>query len=95
MTCILNYVNENNIPVNKNSIKIFKATALLILLKRYQNIYGNKIYNDFKKEEYYNFNLSLYEIIFLKDFKLILWKIRLFNVYYSFKTKLLVLKNNN
>ena len=101
MTCILNYINENNISVNKNSIKIFKATALLVLLKRYQSIYGNKIYNDFKKEEYYNFNLSLYEIMFLKDFslnykiKLILWKMRLFNIYYNFKTRKLVLKSNN
>ena len=94
MSNILKYVEENNIPSNSNSIKIFKVTGLLVLLKRYQRIYGNKIYTDFKDEIYYKFNLNLIDIVFLRNFKLsykiklILWKLKLFNIYYDFKLKL-------
>ncbi|WP_066890482.1 glycosyltransferase family 2 protein [Clostridium nigeriense] len=94
MTSVKKYIEENNIEINENSFKTFKAHILSYFIYHYTNESLNNNYNSFKKSDYYKLNISFKDFLFLKDLshkdklRIILWKLRIFNFIKKVKRKL-------
>jgi len=85
MKSIITYIEENNINVNKYSLRIFKGYVFSYFIYHYTNEDLNNNYKAFKKSNYIDINVHLKEIIFLRRFnikdkiRIFLWKLGIFN----------------
>ncbi|VYT80160.1 glycosyltransferase [Clostridium tertium] len=93
MTSIINYIEENEIDVNKKSLKIFKSNVFSYFIYHYTNEDLKNNYRKFKKSQYKNLNMNFSEFLFLKGLsykdklRVGLWKMGLFNIIKKVKRK--------
>lgn len=85
---ILKYAELSNMNFKKSSINTFKAITFNRIVSLYYSIYLNKgcnLYNEFKKTEYNENNLTLNELFSLKNvnrrtiFYILAWKFRVYD----------------
>lgn len=85
MNSIIEYIIENNLQVNSNSFKMFRASVLSYFIHHYTNADFNNIYKEFKKSKYISLDIKIKDFIFLKGLeksdkiRILLWKLRVFN----------------
>ena len=94
MTSIIQYIIKNNLQVNSNSFKVFRASVLSYFIYHYTNTDINRNYRDFKKSKYADLEVKFKDFMFLKSLnkidklRLLLWKLRIFNLVKKLKNKI-------
>lgn len=94
MTSIIQYIIKNNLQVNSNSFKVFRASVLSYFIYHYTNTDVNMNYRDFKKSKYADLEVKFKDFMFLKSLnkidklRLLLWKLRIFNLVKKLKNKI-------
>ncbi len=94
MTSIIQYIIKNNLQVNSNSFKVFRASILSYFIYHYTNTDVKSSYRDLKKSKYADLDVKFKDFIFLKSLnkidklRLLLWKLRIFNLIKKLKNKI-------
>ncbi|WP_291652598.1 hypothetical protein [Clostridium sp.] len=94
MISIIQYIINNDIQVNSNSFKVFRASILSYFIYHYTNTDVKSSYRDFKKSKYADLDVKIKDFIFLKSLnkmdklRLLLWKLRIFNLIKRIKNKI-------
>lgn len=94
MDSIVQYIIENKLQVNSNSFKVFKSSILSYFIYHYTNANLKNGYKDFKKSKYIRLDIKIKDFLFLKNLnkrekiRLLLWKLRIFNLIKIIKKKL-------
>lgn len=84
MNLIIEYIDKEKIDVNKNSLKVFKATVLSRFIAMYTDCVDHKVYKTFYSSKFADLNIKYLDFILLRNLsnrdkvRIILWKIRLF-----------------
>ncbi|MDV4150428.1 glycosyltransferase [Clostridium sp. AL.422] len=85
MQCVINYIEEKQINVSKNSLRIFKIYVLSYFIYHYTNENIRNSYKTYKKSHYKDLNICIKEFLFLKEvyvrdkLRIVLWKLGIFN----------------
>ena len=93
MYSIIEYIIENNLKVNANSFKVFRASVFSYFIYHYTNANFNNRYKDFKKSKYINLDMKIKDLMFLKSLdksdklRILLWKFRIFNLIKKIRKK--------
>ncbi|WP_288222123.1 glycosyltransferase [uncultured Clostridium sp.] len=94
ITSIIKYIEDNEINVKEDNLRVFKAIVFSYFIYHYTNEDIKNNYKSFKKSNYSNLNINFKEFVFLKDVKfqdklrIFLWKLGLFNFVKKVKRKL-------
>lgn len=93
MYSIIQYIIGNEIKVNSDSFKVFRASVLSYFIYHYTNANFDNGYKAFKRSKYINLDIKIKDFIFLRNLnkrdkvRVFLFKFRIFNLIKKLKKK--------